>query len=110
MPAALLNVGARKPPRSARSRIGWMIVTLVPFGAITGLLCFGAVSDWIARAQGAVPAPDFGDTVWLTIIAVMMLAMFVSWLVAGTILVREQRAAEVRRASLSERTSAAERR
>lgn len=96
MPAALFHNGGRKAPRSARRRLGWMIVTLVPFGALAALLAFHAVTSWIARGQEEAPIPDLGDTVRLTVIAAAMLVMLVLWTTVGIARIREQRSAERR--------------
>jgi uncharacterized BrkB/YihY/UPF0761 family membrane protein len=73
--------------------MGWMIVTLVPFGALAGLLTFHAVRNWVDRIQGEDPVPDLGDTVWLTVVAALMLILLVLWVVVGAARFREQRSA-----------------
>ncbi|WP_105565463.1 hypothetical protein [Microbacterium halophytorum] len=101
MPASLLHLGERRPPGSARKRITWTIVTLVPLGAIAGLLAFGAIANWALRARGEVPAPDLGDTIWMTVLATLMRVTFVLSLVIGMVRVREDRAVERERARSS---------
>lgn len=94
MSFVLFEMGRSRPPRTAKRRIMWMIVTLVPLAVIAGLMTAGAVSNWIALDRGAVPAPGLGDTIGLTVCGGIGLLVFVVVLVLGVRRVREQRVTE----------------
>ncbi|MFK4731256.1 hypothetical protein ROT00_16325 [Agromyces mediolanus] len=87
MSGALFHAGNRTAPRTAGRRIVWMVVTLVPLGALATVFTVAAVSAW---ADGGPPPRELGEAVQFTVIAAISGLFFLITAIGGVVRVREQ--------------------
>lgn len=90
---ALFQLGAKRPPRTARRRLAWIIVTVPTFAAVAAVLVRGAVQEWTLLAAGGEDA-SIWSAMLLSILGLLAAFSVIGTAIIGAARYREQRAEE----------------